>query len=95
MYRGLANRYGGVQKKIAANLSIKEAKQFLSKEIINRADYELDVIHSMKFNGYFLIIWDFINWAKNQGIVSGRKRQRGWFDNRLRSEYYRIRPHKI
>jgi len=25
----------------------------------------------MGFNGYFLIIWDFINWGKNQGIVFG------------------------
>src|SRR5699024_4016696 len=33
-----------------------------------QADYELDVIINMGFPGYFLVVADFINWAKEQGI---------------------------
>ena len=34
-----------------------------------RLEYELDVIHSMGFDGYFLIIWDFLNFAKSHDIM--------------------------
>ena len=43
----------------------------MSKEITERADYELGVIDSMGFSGYFLIVADFVNWGKDQGIVFG------------------------
>jgi DNA polymerase-3 subunit alpha len=36
-----------------------------------RLEYELSVIKAMKFAGYFLIVQDFINWAKNQNIPVG------------------------
>ncbi len=36
-----------------------------------RLDMELDVIEEMGFPGYFLIVQDFINWAKEQGIPVG------------------------
>ncbi|MBV8457718.1 MAG: PHP domain-containing protein, partial [Acetobacteraceae bacterium] len=36
-----------------------------------RLDYELDVICKMGFAGYFLIVADFIQWAKSQGIPVG------------------------
>lgn len=36
-----------------------------------RLDYELSVINEMGFADYFLIVQDFINWAKNQGILVG------------------------
>jgi DNA polymerase III subunit alpha len=36
-----------------------------------RADYELGVIDSMGFNAYFLIVWDFVSYAKNAGIAVG------------------------
>lgn len=39
-----------------------------------RLNYELEVINNMKFPGYFLIIWDFINWAKNNGVKVGAGR---------------------
>lgn len=71
VYRGLAARYGGVNEKISANLNIAEAKKMLPKNIAERAEYELSVIHHMQFNGYFLIIWDFIKWGKDNGIVFG------------------------
>ena len=42
-----------------------------------RLDYELDVIASMGFAGYFLIVADFIQWAKAQGIPVGPGRGSG------------------
>ena len=42
-----------------------------------RLDYELDVIASMGFSGYFLIVADFIQWAKQQGIPVGPGRGSG------------------
>lgn len=35
------------------------------KNIIDRAEYELFVIHKMWFNSYFLIVSDYINWSRN------------------------------
>ena len=42
-----------------------------SKEILDRLSYELDVIGQTGFASYFLIVQDFVNWAKGQGIVVG------------------------
>jgi DNA polymerase-3 subunit alpha len=42
-----------------------------------RLDYELSVIGSMGFSGYFLIVADFIQWAKGQGIPVGPGRGSG------------------
>ncbi len=39
--------------------------------MLERASYELKVIEQMGFNGYFLIISDFIKWGKDQGIIFG------------------------
>lgn len=36
-----------------------------------RLHYELDVIHSMGYVDYFLIVWDFIHFAKSHGIMVG------------------------
>ncbi|HEX9841634.1 MAG TPA: DNA polymerase III subunit alpha, partial [bacterium] len=42
-----------------------------------RLDFELDVITSMKYPGYFLIVADFINWAKDAGVRVGPGRGSG------------------
>lgn len=42
-----------------------------------RLDYELQIIDRMGFNGYFLIVQDFINWAKAQDIPVGPGRGSG------------------
>ncbi len=42
-----------------------------------RLDYELSVIEKMGFSGYFLIVADFIQWAKQQGIPVGPGRGSG------------------
>lgn len=71
VYRGLAWRYGDISEANAADISIEEAKQHTPADVLQRAEYELGVIDNMGFNGYFLIIQDFINWGKNEGIVFG------------------------
>ena len=40
-------------------------------ELTERLDYELSVIRNMGFIDYFLIVWDFINYAKTNGIMVG------------------------
>ena len=40
-------------------------------ELYERLNYELDTIESMGYVEYFLIVWDFINYAKTNGIVVG------------------------
>ena len=66
VWQGLSQRYCDETTKTRA-----EAKKLLSKEVIERAEYELKVIESMDFSGYFLITWDFCRWGKEQGIVFG------------------------
>ncbi|MEU6670546.1 DNA polymerase III subunit alpha, partial [Streptomyces sp. NPDC046727] len=53
--RGMERRYPG---------GIPEDRQ-------KQADYEMDTIISMGFPGYFLVVADFIMWAKKQGIAVG------------------------
>ncbi len=38
---------------------------------LERAEYELGVIDRMGYSGYFLIVWDFIKWARDHGIPVG------------------------
>lgn len=71
VYQGLAWRYGDVEHEEITKLSEAAAKKTLPKHILERATYELEVINKMGFNGYFLIISDFINWGKDRGIVFG------------------------
>jgi len=42
-----------------------------NEDIRKRLDYELDVIQSMGFVDYFLIVWDFINYAKTHDVIVG------------------------
>ncbi|MGB3165372.1 MAG: DNA polymerase III subunit alpha [Alteraurantiacibacter sp.] len=44
---------------------------------VNRLDYEVGIIRNMGFPGYFLIVADFIKWAKAQGIPVGPGRGSG------------------
>jgi DNA polymerase-3 subunit alpha len=43
----------------------------MNEKVRNRADMELDVIASMGFSTYFLIVWDFIRYAKSRAISVG------------------------
>jgi DNA-directed DNA polymerase III PolC len=40
-------------------------------DALTRAEYELGVIDRMGFNAYFLIVWDFVKYAKDTGIAVG------------------------
>lgn len=71
VWQGLVWRYGGQSRKDVLKLSVADAKKILSQEIKQRAEYELSVVDKMGFNGYFLIVADFINWGKDHGIVFG------------------------
>jgi DNA polymerase-3 subunit alpha len=50
---------------------VEEIKDVKLKEVIERMEYELSVINRTGFSGYFLIVQDFVNWAKNNRIVVG------------------------
>jgi len=49
----------------------------ITDEIKQRAEYEMGIIIQMGFIGYFLIVWDFINWAKQHDIPVGPGRGSG------------------
>ncbi len=71
VYRGLAWRYGDLDQPQTIDLTVDEAKTHIPEEVLERAAYELGVVDGMGFNGYFLIVQDFIMWGKNQGIIFG------------------------
>ncbi len=43
----------------------------ITPDITERLEYELNIIKGMGFIDYFLIVWDFINFAKNNGVMVG------------------------
>ena len=83
VFQGLVYRYAGYKLEDTENLTIPECRQILEKidqtperasenlKILPRIDYELSVVDKMGYNGYFLIVQDFINWGKSQRIVFG------------------------
>ena len=48
-----------------------------SREILDRVEYEMDVISKMGYVDYYLIVWDFIHYAKSVGISVGPGRGSG------------------
>ena len=54
----------GLDKRL---LNIKANKE----EYSSRLEYELDIINKMNYNDYFLIVWDFVKFAKNNKILVG------------------------
>jgi DNA polymerase III subunit alpha len=71
VWQGLTWRYCGIERKDLGSITIKKAQSLLKTEIVQRAKFELEVVNKMGFNGYFLIVQDFINWGKDRGIVFG------------------------
>lgn len=55
-YQGLSHRYPGKEKNV---------------DILERLEYELGIINKTDYASYFLIVQDFVNWAKNNDIVVG------------------------
>ena len=62
-YEGLAQRYEGADE--------EEIRAKTGMTLKERLDYELNVIKTMGYVDYFLIVWDFINYAKKNGIAVG------------------------
>lgn len=76
VYNGAVVRYGkdskltfkDIQEKL---MSVKQCKTHLPQDVLERLEMELEVIDRMGYFGYFLIVWDFINWGRQQGIIFG------------------------
>src|SRR5581483_9567689 len=64
----------GLVRRVAAH-GIAEGRS--EQDYRERLDFELGVIEGMKYPGYFLIVSDFISWAKEQGIPVGPGRGSG------------------
>ncbi|HAL18152.1 MAG TPA: DNA polymerase III subunit alpha [Spirochaetaceae bacterium] len=60
-----------------ANEGLKERYGNPPAEYQERLDYELSVINETKFPGYFLIVWDYVHWAKTHGVPVGPGRGSG------------------
>ena len=55
----------------------KKYGERVTQEILDRAEYELSVIKKMGYVDYFLIVWDYINYARSEGIPVGPGRGSG------------------
>jgi len=71
VYQGAMWRYGDIPKEDLSHYGEKNAKEKLPKKVVERIEYELEVIARMGYDGYFLIVADLLNWSKNNGIVCG------------------------
>lgn len=71
VYRGLAMRYNDIPEAEADTMTPDDIRPLLTDEVRERLDMELGVLDKMGYNGYFLIVQDFINWGKSQGIIFG------------------------
>lgn len=60
-----------------AGKKLKEAKireELLKnnlENVLRRAEYELEIIDKMGYNGYFIIVWDFIKFSRENGVYVG------------------------
>lgn len=63
--------FKGLDRRLAVSMSVSK------KEYEDRLLFELDVINNMGFTDYYLIVWDFIDFAKSRGIMVGPGRGSG------------------
>ena len=71
VYQGMATRYHSLGKDESSQLTNDTIRSMLNEEQKERLDMELGVLDKMGYNGYFLIVQDFINWGKSRGIIFG------------------------
>ena len=64
-------------RKLSEDGLIRRYGENPKEEIKQRFDYEMSVIEKMGYVDYFLIVWDFINYARSQGISVGPGRGSG------------------
>ncbi|MFB3083671.1 MAG: DNA polymerase III subunit alpha, partial [Gammaproteobacteria bacterium] len=68
----------GMEQRLAAQIQIGVPESAQTRETyFSRLESELDVVTSMGFSGYFLIVEDFVQWAKDHGIPVGPGRGSG------------------
>jgi len=76
--RGLRERYGvDYATRKFSGAPPAGAAPSLIPTLVERLDYELGIIGKTGFVDYFLIVWDFIHWAKEHGIAVGPGRGSG------------------
>lgn len=70
--------FEGLEERLEVLLP-KDTPDYAAKKqvYIDRLNFELDIIIQMGFPGYFLIVMDFIKWAKNNGVPVGPGRGSG------------------
>jgi len=64
----------GLKKRLETSvrqLEIRGVRRSLPEEYESRLNYELSIIKQMKYSGYFLIVWDFIKYARDHSIPVG------------------------
>ena len=79
-YLLLASKRGLEWRYKQENFKVKTARsdwKYSKKSYEDRLKYELDMINKTGFSGYFLIVADFIQWAKNKNIFVGPGRGSG------------------
>ena len=67
---GKADSFSYLKKIVMERLPDRYGKK-PDKEVLERISYELSVIEKTGFADYFLIVADYVNWAKSEGIVVG------------------------
>ncbi len=68
--------YRGFEKKVT-NKQIVFTEEHTKEEYLDRLEYELSVITEMGYAEYYLIVWDFVNYAKSSRIPTGPGRGSG------------------
>ena len=70
--------FEGLEERLSVTLP-KDTPDYAAKRKVydDRLNFELDIIIQMGFPGYFLIVMDFIRWAKNNGVPVGPGRGSG------------------
>ncbi|ANH96878.1 DNA polymerase III, alpha subunit [Pseudomonas koreensis] len=71
--------FEGLEERLAVLLPKDTTEDYEAKRqvYVDRLNFELDIIIQMGFPGYFLIVMDFIQWAKNNGVPVGPGRGSG------------------
>ncbi len=70
-YEGLINKYQLEEKGVKTIQEVTASTDEWIKQLNERLEYELKIITDMGFVGYFLIVWDFVKWAKDHQIIVG------------------------
>ncbi|MEO5949067.1 MAG: DNA polymerase III subunit alpha, partial [Candidatus Saccharimonas sp.] len=71
VYQGLARRYVGKTEQEAVLMSKEDILAILTDGVRDRVSMEMGVMQNMGYQGYFLIVQDFVNWGKSRGIIFG------------------------